>query len=44
MSSEVWDEFTYAFPNYNGCTVEIGEWMGNFIPYFTTLQKLSQKY
>ena len=22
----------YSFPNFNGCTVEVGKWMDNFIP------------
>ena len=32
---DVWDEIAYPFPNGNGCTVEVWEWMGKFIPYFT---------
>ena len=31
----VWDEFTYPFPNFNGCTVEVREWISNFILHFT---------
>ena len=23
---KVWDEITYLFPNFNGCTVEVWEW------------------
>ena len=23
MSSEVWDEITYTFPNFNGATIEV---------------------
>ena len=34
MSSEVWDEITYPFPNFNGATVEVWEGINNFIPYF----------
>ena len=34
MPSKRWDEFTYPFPNFNGCTVEVWEWIGTFIPYF----------
>ena len=30
----VWDEITYPFPNFNGTTVEVWEWISNFIPYF----------
>ena len=29
------DEITYPFPNFNGCTVEVWEWVSKFIPYFT---------
>ena len=28
----VWGEITYPFPNFNGSTVEVWEWMSNFIP------------
>ena len=34
---KVWDEITYPFPNVNGvtgATVEIWEWIRNFIPHF----------
>ena len=34
MPSTVWDEITYPFPNFNGCTVEVWEWMCNIILYF----------
>ena len=27
-------EITYPFPCFNGCTVEVWEWIGNFIPHF----------
>ena len=30
----MWDEITYPFPNFNGCTVEAWEWISNFIPHF----------
>ena len=30
------DEITYPFPNFNGVTVEVWEWLNNFIAYFTT--------
>ena len=26
MSSKMWDEITYPFPNFNGETVEVLEW------------------
>ena len=28
----VWVEITYPFPNFNGYTVEVWEWISNFIP------------
>ena len=34
MSYTVWDEITYPFPNFNGVTVGVWEWMSNFIPHF----------
>ena len=30
----MWDEITYLFPNLNGCTVEVLEWIDNFISLF----------
>ena len=30
---QVWDEITYPFPNFNSCTVEVWEWISNFIPH-----------
>ena len=32
---KVWDEINYPFPKFNGCTIEVWEWMSNFIPDFT---------
>ena len=32
MPIKVWDEITYPFPNFNGCTIKICEW--NFFPHF----------
>ena len=34
MSSKVWDEITYPFPNFNGCAIEVWEWISEFIPHF----------
>ena len=34
MPCNVWDEITYPFLNFNGCTVEVQEWISNFIPHF----------
>ena len=31
----MWDEITYPFPNFNGVTVEVWEWISNVIPHFT---------
>ena len=31
----VWDEITCPFPNFNGETVEVWEWINNFIPHIT---------
>ena len=31
----VWDEIIYPFPNFNGCTVDVWEWISNFIPNLT---------
>ena len=31
---KVWDESTYLFLNFNGATVEVYEWISNFIPHF----------
>ena len=28
---KVWDEFTYPFTNFTGATIEIWEWIGNFL-------------
>ena len=28
-------EIIYSFPNFNGATVEVWEWISNFIPHFT---------
>ena len=29
----MWDEITYPFPNFNSCTVEVWEWISNFITH-----------
>ena len=31
---QMWDENTYSFPNFSGWTVEVWEWISNFIPHF----------
>ena len=33
MPGEVWGEITYPFPNFNGATVEVLEWISNLIPH-----------
>ena len=30
----MWEEITYPFPNFNSGTVEVWEWISNFIPCF----------
>ena len=32
--SKVWDEIIHPFLNFNGCTVEVEEWISNYIPHF----------
>ena len=32
---KVWDEITYHFLNFNGCTVEVYEWVSNFISHIS---------
>ena len=34
MPSKVWDEITYQFQNFNGCTLAVLEWIRNFTPQF----------
>ena len=31
----MWDEIIYPFPNFNALTVEVWEWISNFISHFT---------
>ena len=31
---KLWNEITHPFPNFNGYTVEVWEWISNFIQYF----------
>ena len=35
MPSKVCDNITYPFPNFNGATVEVWEWICNFILHIT---------
>ena len=30
-----WDGITYPFPNFNGCTTGVREWISNFIPHWS---------
>ena len=30
----MWDESAHPFPNFNGCTVDVWEWINNFTPHF----------
>ena len=34
MRNEECGGITYPFPNFNGGTVEVWEWVSNFIPHF----------
>ena len=34
MPGKVWDEITYQFPNINGATIEVWEWLSYFILHF----------
>ena len=36
----MWDEIIYPFPNLNGATVEVWEWISNFTPDFTVHVRL----
>ena len=33
IPNNVWGEITYQFPKLNGCTVQVWEWLNNFIPH-----------
>ena len=33
MPSKVWDKITYPLPNFNGCTIEVWEWICSFIQH-----------
>ena len=35
IHNKVGDEITYPYPNFAGCTIEVYEWIYNFIPDFT---------
>ena len=34
MQYKMWNEFNYPFPNFDGCTTEVWEWIRNRIPHF----------
>ena len=34
INYNLWDEIIYPFPNFNSGTVEVWEWISNFIPHF----------
>ena len=34
MLNKVWDEITYPLPNFKGSTIEVWEWISNFIPHY----------
>ena len=33
IHNKVWDEITYPFPNFDGCTAEVWEWISNCNPH-----------
>ena len=33
FTNMAWDEITYPFPNFNGATVKVWEWISYFIPH-----------
>ena len=33
MSNKMWDEITQPFPSFNGCAVEVWEWISNVTPH-----------
>ena len=41
MSSAAWGEIAYPFSNFIGCTVEVWEWICNFIPHIIRYNHLS---
>ena len=41
MQSNVWDEITYPFLNFNGYTIEVWEWISNLIPLYQVYNYLS---
>ena len=34
MPNKLWDEVTYPFPNFNGATIEVWEWISDLILHF----------
>ena len=30
----MWDAIIYPLPNFNGATIEVWQWISNFIPHF----------
>ena len=34
MTTILWDEILYPFPNLNGCTIEVWEWINDITPHF----------
>ena len=34
---KVWNKITYPIPKFNGATVEVREWINNFMPYLSVL-------
>ena len=38
---QLWDKITYPFPNFNGATVEVWEWISNSTHFLLGMQDLS---
>ena len=34
MPCKMWDAIFIPFPNFDGCTVEVWEWLSNLIPIY----------
>ena len=37
IQSKMWDKITHPFLNFNGTTVEVWQWISNFISHFTVI-------
>ena len=44
MPSNVWDKIVYPFPNFNGCTVEVWQWLVIFSHTLQCVYLLSMQH